>query len=107
VKGESVVAKVSQLRLYTIEQGKLAEFVQEWLAGVYPLRQKHGFKVEGAWLLREENKFAWILSYHVSEDWETLDAAYYASPERTRLDPDPARLIVESQHWFASSVLPD
>ena len=101
------MAKVSQLRLYTIEEGRLGEFVREWLHGVYPLRQKHGFRIDGAWLVRDQSRFAWILSYDGPEDWEALDRAYYASPERGQLDPDPARLIVESQHWFVSSVLPE
>jgi hypothetical protein len=101
------MTKVSQLRLYTIEEGKLGEFVREWLQGVYPLRQKHGFRVDGAWLIKDESKFAWILSYEGPEEWEAVDGAYYTSPERARLDPDPVRLIVDQQHWFVSSVLPE
>jgi len=31
-----------QLRTYTINRGKLAEFAQAWRAGVYPLRLQRG-----------------------------------------------------------------
>ncbi|HKZ65201.1 MAG TPA: hypothetical protein VJ111_02535 [Chitinophagaceae bacterium] len=38
--------------------------------GVYPLRIKNGFKIEGAWVLQEKNKFIWILSYDGTEVFE-------------------------------------
>jgi len=40
------------------------------------------------------------------DDWDTRDKAYYASPERKALDPDPAQWIAQIEHWFVTSVLP-
>ena len=99
------MARVSQLRIYTIEDGKLDEFVQRWKAGVLPLRLGHGFTVDGAWVAREENRFVWILSYDGPETWEAANAAYYDSDERKALGPDPAKLIAEVQTWFISDVV--
>ena len=39
-------------------------------------------------------------------DWEAKDKAYYASPERAVLDPDPAQFIALSEQWFLTEVLP-
>jgi hypothetical protein len=36
--------------------------------------------------------------------WEEADAAYYASPERTTMQPDPARHIAKSEHWLMSAL---
>ncbi len=72
----------TQLRVYTINKGKLDEFVKVWRDGVYPLRQKFGFKIERAWTIPERNEFIWTMSYDGLGDWETQDKAYYASPER-------------------------
>jgi hypothetical protein len=55
-----------------------------------PLRRAHGFKVEGAWVVEEENLFVWILSRE-GTGWEETEAAYYESDERKSLSLDPAK----------------
>jgi hypothetical protein len=102
------MAKVSQLRMYRIAQGRLGEFVQQWLSGVVPLRRKMGFTIDGAWIARREDRFVWIVSYEGDEEtFQAKNAEYYDSPERKALDPNPAELIEETQQLLISSVLPD
>lgn len=97
---------VSQLRIYTINKGKMADFVKGWTAAVYPLHLKHGFKIERAEVIEERNEFVWIVSYDGPEDWDAKQAAYYGSPERAAVDPDPAQNIAKTERWFIKSVLP-
>jgi hypothetical protein len=85
------------LRTYTIRPGELAEWIEEWRAHVLPLRRALGFEVLGAWLNEEESTFTWLLGYDGPDDLETANAAYYASPERAALDPDPARHIADAR----------
>lgn len=94
----------TQLRVYTINRGKLDDFVRAWRAGVYPLRQKLGFRIDGAWVLKERNQFVWLMSYD-GTDWEAQDKAYYASPDRKALNPDPAQFIALAEQWFLSEVV--
>jgi len=96
----------SQLRMYTIKEGQMDEFVKGWSEGIYPLRLQHGFKVDGAWIMKDENKFVWILTYDGLGDWEARNKAYHESPERKALNPDPARLIDKIEERFITSVLP-
>jgi hypothetical protein len=87
---------VTELRDYRIADGSLDQWVEEWLAGIAPLRRALGFRIEKVWTVADESRFVWLLSY--PGDWEafqTADRAYYDSPQRTSLDPDPARLIQE------------
>ena len=91
-----------QLRIYTIAEGALEEFVERWTRGVRPLRERHGFTVDGAWVVPEQNRFVWLLSYDGPGSFRDADAAYYASPEREALRPDPAELIVESETYLLS-----
>ncbi len=95
----------TQLRMYTINRGKMDDFVRAWKAGVYPLRQKHGFRIGGAWILKDRNQFVWLMSYD-GPDWEAKDKAYYASSERKALNPDPAQFIALAEHWLLTEVLP-
>lgn len=93
-----------QLRLYTINRGRLDDFVTAWRTGLLPLRQRFGFRIDGAWVIRERNEFVWILSYDGPQSWEAADAAYYASPERAALAPDPAQWIAQANQWFLEPV---
>jgi hypothetical protein len=94
----------SQLRMYRIADGTLDEFVRLWKEGVAPLREAHGFRVEGAWTIPEQNRFVWIITYDGPGTFEEADAAYYASPERKALDPDPAELIGKAETHFLQPV---
>ena len=84
----------TELRDYRIVDGSLDQWVDEWLAQIAPLRRELGFTIERAWTIGAESRFVWLLSY--PGDWEAFEAAdraYYESPKRTSLDPNPARLI--------------
>jgi hypothetical protein len=84
-----------QLREYTIEDGRLDDFVREWRELVLPLRVSLGFSVVGPWIERQASRFVWIVGY--DGDIRAANETYYTSPERAAMDPDPARLVVESR----------
>ena len=97
---------ITQLRIYTINKGKMDEFVKGWLAGVYPLHLEHGYKIGRAGVIQDRNEFVWEVSYDGPEDWDAKQSAYFASPERAALDPDPAQYIAKTERWFVNPVLP-
>ena len=97
----------AQLRMYETKDGEPDACVQEWTRGVAPLRRTFGFTVAGAWTIPAEDRFVWILSLEGDrEAFEARDAAYYASPERQALRPDPARHLAVVEHGLLTSVLP-
>jgi NIPSNAP len=85
------------LRIYTIKPGEMDEWVEEWRAHVLPLRRALGFTVLGAWVGDDDDTFTWLLGYDGPDGIEAANAAYYASPERAALAPDPARHIAEAR----------
>lgn len=95
-----------QLRMFTINRGKLGEFTQAWLAGVVPLRLQHGFTVPAAWTVPNSNQFMWVLCYKGAESFESKDSAYYASSERHTLAPDPREFIARAEQGFIDPVIP-
>ena len=98
---------ISQLRIYTINRGKLDDFVEGWKKFVYPLHYQFGFTIPQSWVIRERNEFVWIVSYDGPEDWDAKQAAYYGSPERAAVDPvlDPAQYIAKTERWIIDPVL--
>ena len=92
-----------QLRDYRIAPGAMAEFVAEWRAKVVPLRAQAGFEIVGAWSNPETNRFVWIIAHE--GDFEEADSVYYASPDRKRMSPDPARFIEEARSEFVSPAI--
>ena len=90
-----------QLRDYTVRPGEFDEFLREWAELIVPLRRRLGFEVIGAW--RGENRFVWVIGH---EDVASANAAYYASPERAALSPDPARHLAEVRTAILESVQP-
>jgi hypothetical protein len=90
-----------QLRTYTIKPGEMEAWLEEWNRLIVPLRRRQGFEIVGAWTT-ESDQFIWILRYDGPKTWEEADAAYYASPERTAMQPDPARHIAKSEHVLMS-----
>ena len=82
-----------QLREYTVADGRLDEFVDEWRELVLPLRVSLGLNVLGPWIERDADRFVWIIGH--DGDIEAANQAYYDSDERKAMDPDPARLIAD------------
>jgi hypothetical protein len=83
-----------QLRIYRAKTGEVDKFVAEWREHVLPLRKVMGFDVLGPWVT-EDDRFVLIVGH---ADLASADVAYYASPERAAIDPNPARHLVESEH---------
>jgi len=95
----------TELRDYRIAADHVDEFVAAWLAGVVPLRQQHGYRIDAAWLIREENRFMWLMSLDVTPgEWETRNEAYYADPARAALDPDPAQWVEHEERWLVEPI---
>ncbi len=94
-----------QIRRYQIDPAAIDAFVDAWLNGVVPLRERFGFRFHGAWVLEESSEFVWIMSYDGPEGFAAADAAYYASAERRALSPDPAGYIRSTEEATARRVL--
>ena len=98
-------SSVVQLRLYTIDKGRLDDFAAAWRAGVYPLRLKMGYRIPFAAKIPQTNQFLWLVTYDGPESWEKKEAAYYASAERKLISPDPAQWIARPEQLLAQPVV--
>src|SRR5207249_946228 len=94
-----------QLRRYKIREGSMDAWLEEWSRHIRPLRERLGFRVVGAWTAGA-TEFIWILGYDGPLSWTEADLAYYASPERKAIDPNPARHIEAAEEVMISPVGP-
>jgi hypothetical protein len=90
-----------QLRMYRVRPGEMDDWIDEWRRHVLPLRRAKGFTVVGPWVRREEDLFVWLIGH---DELEAANEAYYTSPERAALDPDPARHLAETNAWVIDPV---
>jgi hypothetical protein len=93
-----------QLREYLIADGHLREFIAAWRTGVVPLRRAAGFTIQ-AWTVERESRFIWILGYAGPGTFSDADQAYYGSPARAALDPDPGQWVLEKRHTMVTPVV--
>ena len=49
------------------------------------------------------DQFIWIVSYDGPKSFQEADAAYYQSPDRKAIDPDPARHLAHTQTRLMTS----
>ena len=105
VPATPAVATVAQLRLYTIDRGRLDDFVAAWHAGVYPLRLKMGYQIPFAAKIPSTNQFVWLLTYRGPQSWEQKEKEYYGSAARQVLSPDPAQWIVRPEQLMVTPVV--
>ena len=66
-----------QLRRYVVQPGEMDAWLEEWRTEVVPMRERFGFRVEGAWVIPEDHRFVWIISYDGDEGFEAANERYY------------------------------
>jgi len=81
------------------------EWLSEWRAKLHPLRTQQGFHILSAWTIPELNRFLWIIKWEGKGSFEDADKAYYASHERKLVQPNPARHIEKSEHFYIEPIL--
>ena len=100
------MARLTQLRTYTINKGQMDEFVAVWREKVVPLRRAYGFEVDGGWVFTESNKFVWMMSMEGTPDeWAAQDKTYLTSPERVSMTPNPSDYLAHMDLQMLRSVL--
>lgn len=94
-----------QLREYRIRHGQMDAWIAGWKSQVVPLRNEAGFRVIGAWVDAQDDRFVWLLGYSGADGFQAADDRYYASQKRRELQMDPAALVEEAKQTMVDAVL--
>jgi hypothetical protein len=85
-----------QLRVYDLRPGSLDDFLDAfWNSDLLQIRKEFGFTLVGSWSVVGENRFVWIVRHEGEPDaFSAAEEAYYASPLRDHLYPNPADFVI-------------
>jgi hypothetical protein len=90
-----------QLRIYQVKEGRMKDWVAMWRSEVLPVRRRFGFSVIGPWIVRDEDRFVWIVGH---DNFSEANAAFYASPERSALEPKIPEYLDKIESWMLDPV---
>lgn len=90
-----------QLRIYQVKEGRMDGWVELWRTEILPLRRRFGFSVIGPWIVHDEDRFVWIVGH---DNFSEANAAFYASPERSALEPRIPEHLDGVEAWMLDSV---
>jgi antibiotic biosynthesis monooxygenase (ABM) superfamily enzyme len=79
---------VTQVRIYTVNDGMLDSWVKHFNDNIVPTSAKYGVRVLNAWVDRTQHEFIWVRTF----DNEEALKRYEDSPERA------AYLAINRQH---------
>ncbi len=83
----------------------MEEWLEEWREKLHPIRTKQGFRILGAWVIPELDRFLWIIKWEGKGSFEEADQEYYHSSERKTVQPNPARHLEKEEHFYIEPVL--
>lgn len=89
------MARTFQHRTYTIKEGLLREWVEQWQSQVAPLRREFGFEIHGAWVDHERNQFIVVLSYDGPESFRERNQQYWDSFVRLGTGGEPSLYLMD------------
>jgi hypothetical protein len=92
-----------QLRIYQVKEGRMDDWVVKWRSDVLPVRRRYDFSVIGPWVIRDENRFVWIVGH---DNFAEANAAFYASSERSALESEIPDYLDKVEAWMLDSIAP-
>lgn len=95
-----------QLRRYSVEPGRLAEFTA-WFPTIVAVREQFGFRVLSAWVDEANDAFVWAVELDGDEArFLEVETVYNASPERAVAFETFPRVVTEQLNAFVRPALP-
>ena len=93
----------TEVRIYTMNPGKLDEFVELFTDCIMPTSRNYGVRIHAAWRNDAANEWVWVRSY---DDEETIER-YNGSPERAQYFPLVQACIESTDVRTVESVIGD
>ena len=96
---------VSQLRIYTINSGKMDAWLKLFDEKIRPIHEGLGIPIEKTWVNADRTEFLWVRTFNSAEEIPEKEAAYFASDGRKALGNEPQTLIAKMEVRVIEPVL--
>ena len=95
---------IAQVRLYTINRGKMESWIKLFNERLAPIHEKYGMKIGGACVYPKQNEFIWLRVFDTPEDEKAKMSVYRELPERVAVGDLPAQHIAKTEVRMAEFV---
>lgn len=96
----------AQLRVYTVNRGKMDGWVEWFNDKVRPLAEEAGHQILGPWVNEANTEFTWIRTYESAEDAKAKDEAFSSSSAWRAIAGEAAEFISKIEVTPMSSPVP-
>ena len=86
----------AQLRVYTVNRGKMDEWVRWFSEKLVPVAKQAGHSILGPWVNEAKTEFVWIRAYESAEDAKAKDEAFYGSAAWKAIAPEARDFIAKA-----------
>jgi len=87
----------AQLRVYTVNRGKMDEWVRWFNEKLTPIAAMASHTIVGPWVNEAMTEFIWIRVYDSSDDAKAKDERFYNSPEWRAIAAEARALIAKTE----------
>lgn len=88
---------IAQVRLYTINRGKMESWIKLFNERLAPIHEKYGMQIGGAWVYPKQNEFIWLRVFDTAEEEKAKTEAYFKLPERVAVGDLPSQHIAKTE----------
>jgi hypothetical protein len=86
-----------QLRTYTVNRGKMDEWVRWFADKLIPVAKQAGQTIQGPWVNEAKTEFVWMRVYDSAEDAKVKDERFYSSAGWKAIAPESAAFIAKTE----------
>lgn len=87
----------AQLRRYTVNRGKMDDWVRFFYEKLVPIANRAGHTILGPWINEAGTDFIWIRLYDSTDEAKTKDGRFYGSSEWLAIAAEATGLIAKSE----------